>query len=72
MEVTNCGFVRWVDPPMCERDVDVILRLLRARNVLEEDLEDHVLMLREKENGQETKEVPGGCICFGACCVKYF
>nr|GEY13788.1 zinc finger, GRF-type [Tanacetum cinerariifolium] len=34
---------------MCERSLDVILELLRARNVLEEDLEDHVLMLREKE-----------------------
>ncbi|GJS74747.1 hypothetical protein Tco_0707588 [Tanacetum coccineum] len=49
MEVTNRGFIGWVDPPMCQRAVDVILKLLRAWNVLEEDLEEHVLMLREKE-----------------------
>ncbi|GJZ46333.1 zinc finger, GRF-type containing protein [Tanacetum coccineum] len=39
MEATNYGFFGWVDPPMCERSLDV----------LEEDIEDHVLMLREKE-----------------------
>nr|GEU98429.1 zinc finger, GRF-type [Tanacetum cinerariifolium] len=38
-----------VDVPMCVRDVDVIDGLLRARNELEEDLEDHILMLRDKE-----------------------
>ncbi|GJR12296.1 hypothetical protein Tco_0794948 [Tanacetum coccineum] len=49
MEVTNCGFVRCVDPPISERAVDVILGLLRARNELEDDLEDQILMLRDKE-----------------------
>nr|GEW52448.1 hypothetical protein [Tanacetum cinerariifolium] len=34
---------------MRERVVDVIPVLLRTRNVLEEDLEDYVLMLMEKE-----------------------
>ncbi|GJZ64355.1 zinc finger, GRF-type containing protein [Tanacetum coccineum] len=38
MEATNCGFFGWVDPPMCERSLDVIPRLLKAKNVLEEDL----------------------------------
>nr|GEZ66916.1 hypothetical protein [Tanacetum cinerariifolium] len=40
----NYGFFWWVDTPMSERDVDVIPRLLMARNVLEEDLEDHQRM----------------------------
>ncbi|GJU03418.1 zinc finger, GRF-type containing protein [Tanacetum coccineum] len=49
IEATNYGFFRWVDPPMRERSFDVIPGLLKAKNVLEEDLEDHVLILREKE-----------------------
>nr|GEX03549.1 zinc finger, GRF-type [Tanacetum cinerariifolium]GEX31795.1 zinc finger, GRF-type [Tanacetum cinerariifolium] len=49
MEATNYDFFRLVDPPTCERALDVIPRLLRARNVLEEDREDNVFMLREKE-----------------------
>ncbi|GJY71632.1 hypothetical protein Tco_0475335 [Tanacetum coccineum] len=48
MEALNCGFVGWVDPPMYERAMDVIPWLLRARNMLEEDLEVHVL----KTNGE--------------------
>ncbi|GKD45996.1 hypothetical protein Tco_1270641, partial [Tanacetum coccineum] len=45
----NCGFIGWVDPPMYERAMDVIPWPLRARNMLEEDLEVHVLKLRKKE-----------------------
>nr|GEU36387.1 zinc finger, GRF-type [Tanacetum cinerariifolium] len=49
MEATNCDFFGWVDLPMCKRSLDVIIELLRIRNVLEEDMEDHMLMLRKKE-----------------------
>ncbi|GJV56849.1 zinc finger, GRF-type containing protein [Tanacetum coccineum] len=49
MKAMDCGFLGLVDPPMCERDLDVFPGLLRDRNVLEEDLEDNMLMLREKE-----------------------
>ncbi|GKD89651.1 hypothetical protein Tco_1365158 [Tanacetum coccineum] len=34
---------------MCEKALDVILMLLRVWNVLDEDLEEDVLMLRDKE-----------------------
>ncbi|GJR08011.1 abscisic acid receptor PYR1-like protein [Tanacetum coccineum] len=47
---TNCGFIEWVDPPMCHRALDVIHGLLRVRNELEEDLEEQCLLLKEKEN----------------------
>ncbi|KAL4556122.1 hypothetical protein LXL04_038765 [Taraxacum kok-saghyz] len=32
----SCGFVGWIDPPMCPRAVQVIPGLLRAMNMLEE------------------------------------
>ncbi|GKC65088.1 zinc finger, GRF-type containing protein [Tanacetum coccineum] len=47
---TNCGFIGWVDSQMWHKALDVIHDLLRARNDLEEDLEELCLMLREKEN----------------------
>ncbi|GKB35526.1 hypothetical protein Tco_0880468 [Tanacetum coccineum] len=28
----NCGFIGWVDPPMCHKALDVITRLLRVTN----------------------------------------
>ncbi|KAK9049241.1 hypothetical protein SSX86_031792 [Deinandra increscens subsp. villosa] len=31
----NCGFVAWVDPPMCNRAVAIIPGLLRSMNKLE-------------------------------------
>ncbi|GKF15509.1 hypothetical protein Tco_0056971, partial [Tanacetum coccineum] len=39
----------WIDPPMCHQAVDVIHSLLRARNDLEEDLGEQVLLIREKD-----------------------
>nr|GEY11421.1 zinc finger, GRF-type [Tanacetum cinerariifolium] len=49
-DLTNLGsIIMVVDAPMYEKAVDVIPRLLKARNVLEEDLENHVLMLKEKD-----------------------
>ncbi|PWA46012.1 zinc finger, GRF-type [Artemisia annua] len=44
-----CGFIGWIDPPMCYRVVDVIPGILRARNELEEDLEEQFLLMREKK-----------------------
>ncbi|GJY65347.1 zinc finger, GRF-type containing protein [Tanacetum coccineum] len=30
--VTDCGFFRWIDPPMCARSVQIIPGLLRSMN----------------------------------------
>ncbi|PWA61190.1 zinc finger, GRF-type [Artemisia annua] len=38
----SCGFIGWTDPPMCCRAVVVIPGLLRARNELEEELEEQL------------------------------
>ncbi|GJS06809.1 hypothetical protein Tco_0363605 [Tanacetum coccineum] len=67
--VMNYSFVGWVNPPMGERDVDVIPSLLRARNELEDDLEDQILMLREKE--QLMKKLGKYLVVayIGICCV---
>ncbi|GJV47462.1 zinc finger, GRF-type containing protein [Tanacetum coccineum] len=35
---TCVNFLRWYDPPMCQRSVQIILGLLRSRNELEEIL----------------------------------
>ncbi|GJW88215.1 hypothetical protein Tco_0163555, partial [Tanacetum coccineum] len=64
---TNCGFFEWIDQPMCEKALDVIPRLLRVWNVLEEDLEEDVLMLREKE--QMVKKLRK---CLLVACVMVF
>ncbi|GJS61760.1 hypothetical protein Tco_0656544 [Tanacetum coccineum] len=40
----------WVDPPMCHKALDAIHGLIKARNELEEDLEEKCLLLGEKEN----------------------
>nr|GEU79294.1 zinc finger, GRF-type [Tanacetum cinerariifolium] len=45
----NCVFFAWFDSPLCDRVVDVIPGLLRARNRLKEDLEEQCMLLREKE-----------------------
>ncbi|PWA51551.1 zinc finger, GRF-type [Artemisia annua] len=45
----TCGFIEWTDPPMCFRAVDVIPGLLRARSDLEEDLEEQLMLMREKD-----------------------
>ncbi|PWA88400.1 zinc finger, GRF-type [Artemisia annua] len=44
-----CGFIGWADPPMCCQAVDVIPGLLRARNDLEEDLEEQLMLMRKKD-----------------------
>ncbi|PWA78666.1 zinc finger, GRF-type [Artemisia annua] len=46
---SNCGFIGRVDPLMCHRVVDVIPDMLKARNELEDDMEEQGLLLREKE-----------------------
>ncbi|GJR07284.1 hypothetical protein Tco_0530268 [Tanacetum coccineum] len=46
----NCCFIGWVNPPMCNRALDVIPCLLRSRNELEEILKEQCLLLSEKEN----------------------
>ncbi|PWA56021.1 zinc finger, GRF-type [Artemisia annua] len=45
----SCGFIGWMDPPMCCRAVVVIPGLLRARNELEEELEEQLRLMREKD-----------------------
>ncbi|GKA43934.1 hypothetical protein Tco_0736658 [Tanacetum coccineum] len=35
---TYVNFIRWFDPPMCQRFVQIILGLLRSRNELKEIL----------------------------------
>ncbi|GJY38934.1 zinc finger, GRF-type containing protein [Tanacetum coccineum] len=41
---TYVNFLRWYDPPMCQRSVQIIPRLLRSRN----ELEEIVAMVKEK------------------------
>ncbi|CAI9268874.1 unnamed protein product [Lactuca saligna] len=36
LNCSRCGFVRWVDPPMCARELMVIPGLIRSMNRLEE------------------------------------
>ncbi|PWA59844.1 zinc finger, GRF-type [Artemisia annua] len=38
---SNCRTFRWIDPPMCQRAMEIIPGLLRARNALEEDIEEY-------------------------------
>ncbi|PWA72031.1 zinc finger, GRF-type [Artemisia annua] len=45
----SCGFIGWTDPPMCCRAVAVIPGLLRARNELEEELEEQLRLMRDKD-----------------------
>ncbi|PWA88568.1 zinc finger, GRF-type [Artemisia annua] len=45
----SCGFIGWTDPSMCCRAVAVIHGLLRARNELEEELEEQLRLMREKD-----------------------
>ncbi|GKB12002.1 hypothetical protein Tco_0845925 [Tanacetum coccineum] len=45
----NCGFMGWVDPPMCHKALDVIHALLSAKNELEEDLEEQCMLLKDNE-----------------------
>nr|GEV76175.1 reverse transcriptase domain-containing protein [Tanacetum cinerariifolium] len=48
-----------VNVPMCVRDVDVINGLLRARNELEEDLEDHIFNVEgQRANEAAIQEPP--------------
>ncbi|GKB91953.1 hypothetical protein Tco_0964225 [Tanacetum coccineum] len=44
LSLTYVNFLRWYDPPMCQRSVQIILGLLRSRNELEEIL----VMVEEK------------------------
>ncbi|PWA80679.1 zinc finger, GRF-type [Artemisia annua] len=46
---SDCGTFRWIDPPMCQRSIEIILGLLRARNTLEEDIEEYLQMYREQQ-----------------------
>ncbi|KAJ9546889.1 hypothetical protein OSB04_019432 [Centaurea solstitialis] len=40
---TNCGFVRWLDKPMCPRSMQVIPGLLRSKNLFEAKLSDKII-----------------------------
>lgn len=35
LQVSNCGFIEWLDPEMCNRSMQVIPGLLRSKNNLE-------------------------------------
>ncbi|GKD43483.1 hypothetical protein Tco_1268128 [Tanacetum coccineum] len=37
---SQCGSIHWVDPPMCPRSVQIIPRLLRARNRHEASIQE--------------------------------
>ncbi|GJR18623.1 hypothetical protein Tco_0967150 [Tanacetum coccineum] len=43
-DITCVNFLRWYDPPMCQRSVHIILGLLRSHN----ELEEIVAMVEEK------------------------
>ncbi|PWA66888.1 zinc finger, GRF-type [Artemisia annua] len=45
---SDCGTFGWIDPPMCQRDIEIILGLLKDKNALEEDIEEYVQMLRDE------------------------
>nr|GEV68019.1 zinc finger, GRF-type [Tanacetum cinerariifolium] len=70
----NCGFVGWLDPPMYDRVVDAIPDLLRARNELEDDLKNQILMLRERDGaiGEEAEELPVVACILVFVVFKYF
>ncbi|PWA89653.1 zinc finger, GRF-type [Artemisia annua] len=36
---SSCPFIGWVDPPMCDRSLDIIPGLLRTRDALEDALD---------------------------------
>ncbi|GJT04335.1 zinc finger, GRF-type containing protein [Tanacetum coccineum] len=46
LSLTCVNFLRWYDPPMCQRSVQIILGLLRSRN----ELEEIVAMIEEKRH----------------------
>ncbi|PWA65658.1 zinc finger, GRF-type [Artemisia annua] len=46
---SECGTFGWIDPPMGKRAIKIIPSLLRARNALEEDIEEYVEMYREQQ-----------------------
>nr|GEU36392.1 zinc finger, GRF-type [Tanacetum cinerariifolium] len=73
-ELGNELWLLWVvDPPMCERSLDLIIELLRTMNVLEEDMEDHMLMLREKEQMlTKTRKYPVVACAMVIVAFKYF
>ncbi|PWA44743.1 zinc finger, GRF-type [Artemisia annua] len=45
---SDCGTFGWIDPPMCQRAIEIIPGLLRARNALEENIKEYVQMFREQ------------------------
>nr|GEY74188.1 zinc finger, GRF-type [Tanacetum cinerariifolium] len=45
----RCLFLKWVDPPMCPRNVSIIFGLLRNRN----QLKDFVDMTEERADFEE-------------------
>ncbi|GJT67921.1 hypothetical protein Tco_1419718 [Tanacetum coccineum] len=59
---TCVNFLRWYDPPMCQRSVQIIPGLLRSRNELEEIL----AMIEEKRRKctviEELERLPGNLV----------
>ncbi|GJZ60141.1 hypothetical protein Tco_0615957 [Tanacetum coccineum] len=59
---TCVNFLRWYDPPMCQRSVQIILGLLRSRN----ELEEIVAMVEEKRRKraiiEELECLPGNLV----------
>lgn len=49
----GCGFLEWIDPPMCKRSVQIIPGLLNKINMFEEDV------VAEDEKNEENNEVGG-------------
>ncbi|PWA34478.1 zinc finger, GRF-type [Artemisia annua] len=66
----SCGFIGWTDPPMCCRAVAVIPGLLRARNELEEELEEQLRLMREKD--QQLKKLNKCIDIFLGCIITGF
>ncbi|PWA63023.1 zinc finger, GRF-type [Artemisia annua] len=47
IEGSRCGWIDWFDPPMCERTVQIIPGLLKARNRHETAIEELTSQLRK-------------------------
>ncbi|PWA83040.1 zinc finger, GRF-type [Artemisia annua] len=47
IERSRCGWIDWVDPPMCERAVQIIPGLLRARNRHENAIQELTRQVRK-------------------------
>ncbi|KAL8234097.1 hypothetical protein R6Q59_020197 [Mikania micrantha] len=53
----NPGFIRWFDPPMCDRSVDIIPGLLKYKNGLQMQLKASVVESKSLKKKLETRKL---------------